>query len=283
MPGVSIGTMNMLMPACAGLASRSVRAARNMYFPHQVVVQIFWPLMTQRVAVARTALVRSAARSEPASWLAVTHAMHGLATKDFRQVFLLLRRRAEHHQRVGLDRRADPRRLAALHRLHEGDLLERRSRLATEVARPAQADPAGLADIAREVSVELALGERPGVERRLACAVTNAARATRAPVAQRRCRPAPRSYCGSAASAIVEQIRRQFAPGRGGAAQRERIEMHALEVSRGLVLFGIADGAERMLRLERRPGASASPAKATAAIGKIAPVAVARDRAASAA
>ena len=65
MPGVFIGTMNMLMPACGGLAFLSVRAARNMYLPHQVVVQIFWPLMTQ-CSPSRTALVRSAARSEPA-------------------------------------------------------------------------------------------------------------------------------------------------------------------------------------------------------------------------
>ena len=65
MPGASIGTINMLMPACGGLASLSVRAARNMYLPHQVVVQIFWPLITQ-CSPFLTALVRSAARSEPA-------------------------------------------------------------------------------------------------------------------------------------------------------------------------------------------------------------------------
>ena len=65
MPGAFIGTMNMLMPACGGFAFLSVRAARNMYLPHQVVVQIFWPLMTQW-SPSCTALVRSAARSEPA-------------------------------------------------------------------------------------------------------------------------------------------------------------------------------------------------------------------------
>ena len=68
MPGVSIGTTNMLMPACWGFASRSVRAARNMYLPRQVVVQIFWPLMTQwSPSGPDTARVRSDARSEPAS------------------------------------------------------------------------------------------------------------------------------------------------------------------------------------------------------------------------
>ena len=65
MPAAFIGTMNMLIPACGGFASGSVRAARNMYFPHQVVVQIFCPLMTQQ-SPSRTALVRRAARSEPA-------------------------------------------------------------------------------------------------------------------------------------------------------------------------------------------------------------------------
>src|SRR4029450_9350781 len=64
-PGAFIGTMNMLMPAWGGLASLSVRAARNMYLPHHVVVQIFCPLITQW-SPSRTALVRSAARSDPA-------------------------------------------------------------------------------------------------------------------------------------------------------------------------------------------------------------------------
>ncbi len=65
MPGESMGTTNMLMPAC-GLASRSVRAARNMYLPQYVVVQIFCPVMTHS-SPSRTARVRSDARSEPAS------------------------------------------------------------------------------------------------------------------------------------------------------------------------------------------------------------------------
>src|SRR5207245_447643 len=88
---------------------------------------------------------------------AVAHAVHGLATQDFRQIFLLLRRRAEHHQGVGLDRRADPRRLTLLHRLHECDLFQRRTRLPAELLGPTEADPSSLADIAREVGVELTL------------------------------------------------------------------------------------------------------------------------------
>ena len=65
-PGASIGTTNMLMPACGGFAAGSVRAARNMYWPHQVVVQIYWPVMTH-ASPSRTALVRSDTRSLPAS------------------------------------------------------------------------------------------------------------------------------------------------------------------------------------------------------------------------
>ena len=122
-------------------------------------------------------------------WFAVTHAVHGLATKDLRQVFLLLLRCAEHHQCVGLDRRADPRRLAPLHRLHERDLFQRRTRLAAEVFRPAEADPSGCADIARKVRVELPLGERPIVERGLACLPSSSDRAIAAPARAARCRP----------------------------------------------------------------------------------------------
>src|SRR5260221_10421917 len=124
MPGASIGTMNMLIPACGGLACVSVRAARNMYFPHHVVVQIFCPLMTHP-SPSRVALVRRAARSEPAWGSLLTHAMHGLSSEYFRQVFPLLVRRAEHYQRVGLDRGSDPRRLSPPHGFDEGKLLLR--------------------------------------------------------------------------------------------------------------------------------------------------------------
>jgi hypothetical protein len=55
--------------------------------------------------------------------LAVTHAVHGLPAQDLGQVCLLLRHGAEHHQRIGLDRSPDPRRLRLLHGFHEGDLL----------------------------------------------------------------------------------------------------------------------------------------------------------------
>ena len=50
--------------------------------------------------------------------------------------------------------------------------------------------------------------------------------------------------------------------------------MHALEMLRGLVLFGIADGAERMLGLERHAPQRVA-AEGNRAIGEIAPVAVA--------
>ncbi len=69
--------------------------------------------------------------------LAVAHAMHGFAAEDFREIFLLLRRRAEHHQRVRLDRCANPRRFRTLHGFDEGDLLQCRAHLAAEFPGPA--------------------------------------------------------------------------------------------------------------------------------------------------
>ena len=101
---------------------------------------------------------------------AVAHAVHGFAAQNFRQVFLLLLRRAEHHQRVGLDRCARARRFAPLHGLDESDLLKRRARLTAKGLRPAQADPSCLAHITREFRIELALGKRLRIEGRLALA-----------------------------------------------------------------------------------------------------------------
>jgi len=49
--------------------------------------------------------------------------------------------------------------------------------------------------------------------------------------------------------------------------------MHALEMLRGLVIFGIADGAERMLALER-DAPQRIAAEGSRAIGEIAPIAV---------
>ena len=46
-------------------------------------------------------------------------------------------------------------------------------------------------------------------------------------------------------------MRGEVAARRGGAAERERVEVGAAEVARRLVLLGIADGAERMLGLQR--------------------------------
>src|SRR5206468_8754051 len=96
--------------------------------------------------------------------LAVAHAMHGLAAQNFRQVFLLLLCRAEHHERVGLDRRPDARGFAPFHGLDESDLLQRSPRLTAELSRPAQTNPPGAADVAGKFGIELALSERLRVE-----------------------------------------------------------------------------------------------------------------------
>ena len=53
-----------------------------------------------------------------------------------------------------------PRRFALLHRLHECDLLQRRTALPAEFLWPTKADPSGLAYVTREVDVELARAGR---------------------------------------------------------------------------------------------------------------------------
>src|ERR1700759_3553286 len=95
---------------------------------------------------------------------AITHSVHGLAAQNFRQVLPLLRQGAEHHQGVGLDRGSDPWGLVLLHRLHESDLLQRCSCLATELLRPTETNPSGATDVEGKFSIELALRERPGIE-----------------------------------------------------------------------------------------------------------------------
>ena len=65
-PGVSIGTRNIVRPRCLG-ASGSVRVSRNTYWASwAIVVNIFCPSITQ-LSPSRTARVVTAATSEPAS------------------------------------------------------------------------------------------------------------------------------------------------------------------------------------------------------------------------
>ena len=66
-PGESIGKTSIEMPRCFFSAVGSVRHRQKIqsaYWPS--VVQVFWPLTTQS-SPSRTAVVRSEARSEPAS------------------------------------------------------------------------------------------------------------------------------------------------------------------------------------------------------------------------
>ena len=137
-----------------------------------------------------------------------------------------------------------------LHRLDEGDLLLRAARLSAELGGPAQPDPAGLADVERELRIELALRERLGVERRLALA---------GPVLlEPGMRLAAQGIAGVAQiilrqfrAAAVEQEGRDGLSRLSRAAERDRVEVNALEMRGRLMLLGIADGAERMLRFER--------------------------------
>ena len=63
-PGVSIGTKNMVRPLCLG-TSGLVRVSRiTQSASWAMVVHIFWPLITQP-SPSRAALVVMAAKSEP--------------------------------------------------------------------------------------------------------------------------------------------------------------------------------------------------------------------------
>ena len=205
--------------------------------------------------------------------LAVAHAVHGLATQDLGQILPLLLRRAEHHQRVGLDRGTDPRRLAALHHLHEGDLLDRRARLAAELF---AASPGRSSRSRRYRARKSASNSRLGM-------------------AWRRTPPcaSPLQFCSSQSlhllaqgvaggTEIVLRQRRAAASSRYAASapraaarppNATRVEMDALEMSRRLVLLGIADGAEGVLRFERHPPQRIA-AEGHRAIDEISPVAV---------
>ena len=136
----------------------------------------------------------------------------------------------------------------------------------------AEADPSGLADIAREVGVELALVKWPFVE--LGLPVSR-------PVL---IEPSPNLFAQLIAgrteivlrqrrAAAIQQVRGQPPPRIGRPTERDRVQVHALEMLRGLVLFGIADGAERMLGLERHAPQRVA-AEGNRAIGEIAPIAV---------
>ena len=63
----------------------------------------------------------------------------------------------------------------------------------------------------------------------------------------------------------AEQVVGEFGARARHAAEAGEVGVHAPEVARRLVLLGIADGAERPMRLDRRPRAAPGPAKASAA------------------
>ncbi len=56
---------------------------------------------------------------------------------------------------------------------------------------------------------------------------------------------------GQHGSVAIEQVRREFATRLRAAAESQQIQMHAPKVARCLVLLGVADRAERMVRLQR--------------------------------
>ncbi len=66
---------------------------------------------------------------------------------------------AEQHERGGLDWRAITRHVGAFDFFEERDLFEWRARLAAVPARPAETDPAGLAEVEGEIGVIFPLVE----------------------------------------------------------------------------------------------------------------------------
>ena len=68
-------------------------------------------------------------------------------------------------------------------------------------------------------------------------------------------------------AALIEQKRGYATSGVRRTAERNGVEMHALEVTRRLVFLGVADGTERCW-VSSETRRNASPAKATAELAK---------------
>ena len=66
MPGVSIGITSHVMPLCFGAVASVRTSSSQKSATWALLVQIFWPLTTYS-SPSRTPVVRSDARSEPAS------------------------------------------------------------------------------------------------------------------------------------------------------------------------------------------------------------------------
>src|SRR5947208_13990576 len=73
---------------------------------------------------------------------------------------------------------------------------------------------------------------------------------------------------------VIKQVRGQSPPCLRSATKRDRIQMHALEMLRSLVLFGITDRAEGVLRLKRNAPQRVAR-ESNCAIGQVTPIAVA--------
>ncbi len=133
------------------------------------------------------------------------------------------------------------------------------------LARPAQAEPAGAAEVEREARVELTIVEGHAVERRLAVAAPMCLQPGRAPRRERRCRPGP------GRTRAAWRCRRR-AGGRPVRAAPRRAPPSGKRSPGARGGSGAVPRALRHSRWRRRrgaspatPGATRSPAKATAA------------------
>ena len=141
-PGVSIGSMNAVCPACLGTAG-SVRAISSPQAEKRAPeLHVFCPLTTHS-SPSRTARVDSPARSEPAPGSENSWQHSSVGAQEARDQLGLLLRRAERPQRGGDEVQGDTERLVVAGRgevrllVVEG-LLERCGETgATELGRPA--------------------------------------------------------------------------------------------------------------------------------------------------
>ena len=143
------------------------------------------------------------------------------------------------------------------------------ARLAAMLARPHQADPTGVADVAREGGVELAVMELARIEHRLPLTRPVGGKPGRHLLAKGvagRIQVVARQV-----PVFIKIVRRQLFTGTPHATHRQRIQMHAAEMPRCLVFLGIADGAESVVGFKRHL-AQGRAAKGDRGRGNIAPV-----------
>ncbi len=181
--------------------------------------------------------------------LAVPHAVDDLAVGDLRQAALLLLQRAVDHPRSRLDRRSGARRVGAGQFLHQRQQFVRRAFEPAELLRPGQRQPAGRAQSAGEAVIVLAMGSgfgfvggpslrRPVLGEPLPDLAAEGV-AFRAEI-----------EFGRAARRGAEIALHRLLAGAPAAAMADDVEICSLEMARRLMVLGIADRTEGVMRLQ---------------------------------